>query len=229
MPSVKICGLMTEEQVLAVASLPVDHIGFMFARSKRRVDPAQAGAWIRRMKEAKGNARPLAVGVFVNFSREELAAVLDEAPLDVVQLHGHEDAEYCRWVKENYPGMQIFKAVALSGAAEQADSSSEQTIPERLKSYFPYIDGILLDTYDPVYGGGSGKTFAWEAIPPYQAWCREAGLQLIVAGGLHPGNVHELLQGFGPDGVDVSSGVETEGVKDMDKITSFVERVKRFV
>ncbi|MCZ8512952.1 phosphoribosylanthranilate isomerase [Paenibacillus filicis] len=229
MTSVKICGLVSEEQVLAVASLPVDHIGFVFARSKRQVTPVQAGAWIRRMKEARGDDRPLAAGVFVNFSREELAAVLEEAPLDVVQLHGQEDAAYCRWLKEAYPGLQIFKVITLTGGAGSRETSPELVIQERLQSYQPYVDGILLDTFDPVYGGGSGKTFAWEAIPPYQAWCREAGVRLIVAGGLNPDNVNELLESYRPDGVDVSSGVETEGMKDMDKITSFVGRVKRFV
>ncbi|UUZ79443.1 phosphoribosylanthranilate isomerase [Paenibacillus sp. P26] len=230
MTSVKICGLKSEEQVLATAALPVDHIGFVFARSKRQVTAEQAGAWIRSLHDAYPvDRRPLTVGVFVNPTREELYAVMKEAPLDVIQLHGQEDAEYCRWVKETFPGVRIFKALSLPVGADTGQSAFDSVLREQLQPLRPYTDAVLLDTYDPVYGGGSGKAFPWDAIPPFQAWCREAGIRLIVAGGLHPDNVRGSLDTYGPDGVDVSSGVETDGVKDITKIKSFVERVKRIV
>ncbi len=88
------------------------------------------------------------------------------------------------------------------------------------------IDAVLLDTHDPLTGGGSGKAFAWNRIPSYLNWSRKNGLQLFVAGGLHDGNVDVLVRDYLPDGVDVSSGVETEGKKDIEKIRRFVERVK---
>lgn len=233
MVSVKICGFQSAEMVRETAALPVDHIGFVFARSKRQVTAEQVGEWIRNLKELVPGDRPKTVGVFVNPSQEELTAVLQEAPLDVVQLHGQEKAEFCRWIKETFPGIQIFKVFSV--AVDESESSLEDSsvkdlrLEERLGPYRSHIDGVLLDTFDPLYGGGSGKTFAWDAIPPYLAWCREAGIPLIVAGGLQPDNVSDLIQVYRPDGVDVSSGVETDGVKDINKIRAFVERVKSFV
>ncbi|TVY11623.1 phosphoribosylanthranilate isomerase [Paenibacillus cremeus] len=230
MAMVKICGLQTVEAVRETAGLAVDHIGFMFARSKRQVTPEQAGELIRQGLPVKGTAgRPEAVGVFVNPSKEELSAVLDKAPLDVIQLHGQEDAAFCCWVKETFPGVCVFKVISVtstSAGGEQSQDSSPEAI---LSSYKPYIDGVLLDTFDPVYGGGSGKTFDWDAIPPFLSWCRQAGIPLLVAGGLAPDNVADLIQTYAPDGVDVSSGVETDGIKDLTKIRSFVERVKTIV
>lgn len=225
MVSVKICGLQTEEMAEQVAGLPIDYVGFVFARSKRQVTPSQAGAMLRRLQTEEH--RPQAVGVFVNPSLDELGAVLREAPLDVVQLHGQESPEFCLSVKNSFPEVQVFKVHTVSVSTPSAITA--ESVRDRLEPYRGTVDGMLLDTFDPVYGGGSGKTFAWEMIPPFQEWCREAGIPLLVAGGLQPDNVGELLHDYAPDGVDVSSGVETDGDKDIGKITTFVERVKSFV
>jgi phosphoribosylanthranilate isomerase len=224
MPSVKICGLQTADMVRSVASLPVDHIGFLFARSKRQVTVEQASELLRVLRETGKSGKPEAVGVFVNPAIEELQAIMTAAPLDIIQLHGQESPEFCRAVKEAFPGAKVLKVWSLAGQSES--SLTKEQVSAQLEPFQPYIDGVLLDTLDPVYGGGSGKTFAWDTIPPYQAWCREAGIPLLVAGGLHPENVQDLLHTYGPDGVDVSSGVETDGTKDIHKIRSFVERVK---
>lgn len=88
------------------------------------------------------------------------------------------------------------------------------------------VDALLLDTYDP-QGGGSGRTFDWARIPHFQQAAAAYGLPLFIAGGLEPRNVSELLTGYAPDGVDVSSGVESGGIKDIVKMTAFVERVKQ--
>ncbi|MFB6362469.1 phosphoribosylanthranilate isomerase [Paenibacillus elgii] len=225
--SVKICGLRTAKMVEQVAALPVDYVGFVFAPSKRQVTPQQAGEMIRSMKLATGTRTPAAVGVFVNPTMEELKAVLQEAALDVVQLHGEESAEFCRAVKQTFPETRVFKVFTVKSGETKAGNESQGI--SRLEPYRHAVDGMLLDTYDPVYGGGSGKTFAWDTIPPYLAWCREAGIPLLVAGGLQPDNVRDLLDTYMPDGVDVSSGVETEGVKDIVKIKKFVERVQTIV
>ncbi|GLI07236.1 N-(5'-phosphoribosyl)anthranilate isomerase [Paenibacillus tyrfis] len=225
--SVKICGLRTVEMAEQVAVLPVDYVGFVFAPSKRQVTPQQAGEMIRSMKSAAGAKAPAAVGVFVNPTMEELEAVLREAALDVVQLHGEESAEFCRAVKHAFPGTLVFKVFTVK--AGETKAGNESTGTSRLEPYRHAVDGMLLDTHDPVYGGGAGKTFAWDTIPPYLAWCREAGIPLLVAGGLQPDNVRDLLDAYMPDGVDVSSGVETEGVKDIVKIKKFVERVQTIV
>lgn len=225
MVSVKICGLQTEEMAKQVAGLPVDYIGFVFARSKRQVTPGQAAAMLRAIRTAEH--RPQAVGVFVNPGLDELEAVLREAALDVVQLHGQESPEFCRSVKKWFPGVKVFKVMVISAAMSSENATA--SVRGSLEPYRGLVDGMLLDTFDPMYGGGSGKTFAWETIPPYQQWCREAGIPLLVAGGLQPDNVRGLIDRYAPDGVDVSSGVEVDGVKDIGKITTFVERVKSIV
>lgn len=235
MTTVKICGLKDSETVQSILHLPIDYIGLMFAKSKRQVTPAQASDMIRVIKDYReaGNSAPLTVGVLVNPTREELTAIIAEAPIDILQLHGQETPEECRWIREAFPGVKLWKVVSVSqtnqGDANDSGESARQSIAAALDPYIGIVDALLLDTFDPVYGGGSGKTFSWETIPPYQEWSRTAGIPLLVAGGLQPDNVGELLSAYAPDGVDVSSGVETEGVKDRNKIISFVERVKHHV
>ncbi|WP_213583606.1 phosphoribosylanthranilate isomerase [Paenibacillus sp. J2TS4] len=219
-PTIKICGLQTVEAVRSILSLPIDHIGFVFAPSRRRVTGRQAAEMVDELarERAKGRSTPQAVGVFVDPDLEQLQEILNEVSLDVIQLHGRETPEFCRRVKETF-GLGVFKAISISKT--QTAFSANLFTP-----YAGFTDAILLDTYDPVHGGGSGKTFGWEVIPEYLERTRNAGMSLIIAGGLSPSNVGELIQAYHPDGVDVSSGVETEGQKDIDKIKQFVERVK---
>lgn len=223
-PTAKICGIRSIDVLQAIVHLPIAHLGFVFAKSKRQVTPEQAGELIGflQAKALGGSVIPLTVGVFVNPSREELSHTLRFAQLDVVQLHGQESPAFCSWVKQHF-GVQVFKSVPLQKSDDSVLTAA--AVAKQLELYQGTIDAILLDTFDPVYGGGSGTTFAWNCIPPYQEWARSAGVKLIVAGGLEPGNVAELIADYQPDGVDVSSGVETDGVKDVFKITAFVERV----
>ncbi|WP_127588367.1 phosphoribosylanthranilate isomerase [Paenibacillus koleovorans] len=228
MATVKICGLQDVEVLKSILHLPIDQIGFIFAKSRRQVSPAQAGELIRELKAHEevaasggggGGTVPLTVGVFVNPTPHELAETLREAPLDIVQLHGKESAELCRFVKSTL-GARVMKVVSIGGA----DGSS---VEEQLAPYAGSIDMLLLDTFEPHVGGGSGQTFAWDRIPPYLEWTRRNGIPLLVAGGLNAGNVEELIRDYAPDGVDVSSGVETDGIKEVTKIIAFVERVKQ--
>jgi phosphoribosylanthranilate isomerase len=237
--TIKICGVRTPEVVRALRSLPVAHVGFVFARSKRQVTPQQAGELIRALRgdSDSGTApeassapvaalkRPLAVGVFVDPTLDELAAVLAVAPLDVFQLHGSEPPELCAAVRDRF-GVRVFKAATIARDSRHVPTDDE--VARQLDRYKGVVDAILLDTHDPVYGGGSGTTFAWECIPPYQRWARTTGVQLLVAGGLTPDNVASLVADYRPDGVDVSSGVETDGAKDLTKIADFVERVTHY-
>ncbi|MEI7024539.1 phosphoribosylanthranilate isomerase [Paenibacillus sp. y28] len=221
---VKICGIKDDATLEGLLKLDVDYIGFVFARSKRQVQPAEAAPWIKRIRAYRADAsgRPLSVGVFVDTTEEELASLLQVAPLDVVQLHGGESAELCGRIKAAFP-VRVFKVLSI----QQTEARSEAEIDKLLAAYAGAVDTILLDTHDPVYGGGSGKTFHWDIIPLYKRIAVAHGLELIVAGGLNADNVGGLLDNFSPDGVDVSSGVETDGSKDMNKIMSFVKRVKR--
>jgi tryptophan synthase beta subunit len=231
--TVKICGLMDLDTIRSIAHLPLDQVGFIFAPSKRRVTPALAGEMIALLKSLRADACnnaplagtlhvPEAVGVFVNPTRDEISQTLAAAPLDIVQLHSQETPEFCRWVKETFK-VKLFKAVAISATT---DLQAQLLL---LQPYAEIVDAILLDTYDPIIGGGTGKTFAWHSIADYLTWTRKHNIKLIVAGGLHADNVAGLIAAYHPDGVDVSSGVETAGNKDAVLIKTFVERVKGLV
>lgn len=225
-PTVKICGLQSVEVLKSIVHLPIAHIGFVFAPSKRQVTPEKAAELISYLKseEANGGSVPLTVGVFVNPSKEQLTNILAVAPLDIVQLHSQETPDFCQWVRE-YFQVKVFKSISISKSENKVPNLED--VAAQLDPYIGTVDAVLLDTFDPIYGGGSGTTFAWDCIPVYQEWASSAGIGLLVAGGLRPDNVDQLVTAYHPDGVDVSSGVETEGVKDIAKITAFMERVTR--
>jgi phosphoribosylanthranilate isomerase len=225
-PTVKICGIRSADTLREMKGLMVHHIGFVFAPSKRQVSPAEAGKLIRLLHEEGFRQDGLfrTAGVFVNPTLEEIGRVLEEAPLDIVQLHGQEPPELCAAVKERFK-VDIFKAASIPGG-EEAGAWSAGQVTAMLEPYVSYVDAYLLDTYDPAAGGGSGRTFPWNVIPPLKIWAASVSRPLLIAGGLHAENVNGLLKEYSPDGVDVSSGVETDGVKDILKIRTFVERVK---
>ncbi|BAU28887.1 phosphoribosylanthranilate isomerase [Aneurinibacillus soli] len=212
----KICGITEEDtlQQMAAERLVPDQIGFVFAPSRRRIEPEQWGALASHIP-----AGAKAAGVFVNPSLEEIDAVFREQPLAIVQLHGMESAAFCKAVKDKFH-CRITKAVGLS--MEGKDDIAE------LAPYSEIIDMLLLDTAIPGQSGGTGRTFDWERIAPYRSWCHEHGVELFVAGGIHAGNAVELLAGHKPDGIDLSSGVETDGRKDLNKIRTLIERMNAY-
>jgi phosphoribosylanthranilate isomerase len=221
---VKICGLQDVEVLKYMNNLPVDYIGFVFAKSRRQVSLDTAAVLVPQLSKWQNETTPESVGVFVNPTMEQLSEVMDRVSLDVIQLHGQEKPEFCRQVKQAF-GVKIFKVIQIQGTEDASDDSNSD-IETALQEYIGVIDAVLLDTFDPVHGGGSGKTFAWEQITRYQAWSHRKGLPLWIAGGLDSDNVEGLLELYQPDGVDVSSGVESNGIKDIEKIKIFVERVK---
>lgn len=217
---VKICGLMTAEAALAAARHGADLAGFVFAPSRRRVTADEVAAILAALGPEAGVQ---AAGVFVNPEAAELDRVMAVARLDVIQLHGDETPSFCGGVKARFPGTRIIKALAAHAGADDAHhGTGGPSAKEHLMPYAGTVDAFLLDTP----GGGTGRRFAWDVIPGYAAAARELGVPLFVAGGLDPGNVTDLVGRYGPDGVDVSSGVETDGAKDPAKIAAFLERVR---
>lgn len=228
-PQIKICGIRTPEALKKAAELQADYIGLVFAPSKRQVNARQAAELIQELdvwhesleSQPHTTFRPRVAGVFVNPALEELQQILSNVRLDVIQLHGQESPELCKQARDRF-GIPVFKAVPIGGD-DREESHSERA--ERIAAdYAGTVDVLLIDTHDPLYGGGSGRTFNWEIIPLYRSAARRNGLQLFVAGGLAPENVHQLIADYKPDGIDVSSGVETDGHKDLEKMTTFVER-----
>lgn len=221
MTTLKICGIQTPEVLQSMVHLPVDYIGFVFAKSRRQVTAEQAKSLIESYREqlhTDGQAAKFA-GVFVNPSIAELDAIMATARLDMIQLHGQESAAFCAEVKARF-GVGVYKAFPAPDC--------NTVTPEHLFTpYLGIIDGALLDTVLPGAEGGTGVTFDWTILPSFIAFAKGHDLPLLIAGGLQPGNVRDLLDGYQPYGVDVSSGVETDGVKDRAKIAQFVERVKQ--
>ncbi|MEJ8304642.1 phosphoribosylanthranilate isomerase [Saccharibacillus sacchari] len=228
-PHIKICGIRTPEALKKAAELQVDYIGLVFAPSRRQVNTQQAAELIQQLDDGYGSfdaqvtatSRPRVAGVFVNPTLEELQQVLSNAGLDVIQLHGQESPQLCKQVRDRF-GIPVFKAVPIGG--DDREKSHVERAERIATDYAGTVDVLLIDTHDPLYGGGSGRTFNWEIIPLYRSAAQRNGLQLFVAGGLAPENVHQLIADYAPDGIDVSSGVETDGHKDLEKMTTFVER-----
>lgn len=221
---IKICGLNTAEGVRAAAEHGADLLGFVFAESRRRADPGQVAEFLAAL--GHGSGRFKAAGVFVDPGLAELERIMDACKLDIIQLHGKESPAFCRLVKVRFPGALVFKALGIAegagDASHAASGPAETAVRSRLSPYGGAVDGFLLDTGS----GGTGRRFDWTVIPAHQAVAAELGVPLLVAGGLDPDNVAELVGTYRPAGVDVSSGVETDGRKDIGKIAAFIERVR---
>lgn len=196
---VKICGITTKETALAAQNAGVDFIGFVFAPSRRRIAPVQAAEITKHV-----SPRLKKVGVFVNESIENIDYIAKLVGLDYVQLHGDEPPHVAKSI--HHP---IIKAFSVN-----------QVNPKTIHHY--PCEYLLIDSPGEKYRGGSGNTFNWESLQDLQV----DKSKLILAGGLSTKNIEEAIKIVHPAGVDVSSGVETDGVKDHNKIDRFVEQAK---
>jgi len=200
---IKICGITRPEDALAAAEEGADAIGLVFyPPSPRHVEIGQAA-------EIAAQLPPFvtSVGLFVNADAETIAAVVARVGIDLIQFHGNECPEYC-----SAHGRPWIRALRMK---DDIDLNKET---ERFSS----ARGLLLDAYRPGAPGGTGETFDWERIP------RGLGRQVILAGGLDPGNVARAVSTVRPWAVDVSGGVESApGLKNRDLIAAFVEAVRR--
>ena len=212
MTRIKICGISDETHALAAAKAGADFIGLVFAPSKRQVIPARAREIVDVMK--KSGASTKAVGVFVNAPVFQINEIADFCALDVVQLSGNESWEDCRKIAN-----PVIKAIRIGGQSLE-DISTELSAASRLLARRRFV--TLLDSDVEGKYGGTGQTFNWDLA---REVARE--FQVIIAGGLDPQNVAILVKRVSPWGVDVSSGVETSGVKDMAKIEAFIKAVRK--
>jgi phosphoribosylanthranilate isomerase len=201
MTKVKICGITTVADGLMAAEAGADALGFVFyEKSPRHLQPDEAAEIIK-------NLPPFVqvVGLFVNSPIDYVNAVADRCRLDMVQLHGDEQPEYCSGVNR-----RIIKAFRIKDAASLAP----------LKQF--RVAGHLLDAYSQKAYGGTGTTFDWGTAAEAAKTNR-----IILAGGLDPDNVAEAIRRVCPYAVDVSSGVEiSPGIKDREKVTEFIRRAK---
>ena len=199
MTRIKLCGLTRPCDIEWANDLQPDYIGFVFAqKSKRYVSPERAKA----LREGlDSNIR--AVGVFVNEAPEAVAALLNDGIIDIAQLHGGEDADYIKALRK-LTDRPLIKAFRIDSAAD-LDRAQLST-----------ADHILLDNG----AGGTGTAFDWSVLKDFDR-------PFFLAGGLGPDNVARAIKAVQPFAVDVSSGIETDGVKDYKKMTAFVSAVRK--
>ncbi len=209
MTKVKVCGITEAFYARAAIEAGADLIGVVFAPSVRQVTHEKA---LEIATAVKKHGLPV-VGVFVNMPAATVNTAASFCGLDWVQLSGDETWEYCQQMEK-----PVIKAVHVS------PKWSEDELLAHLKDgqgvLGPRSPIHLLDTFVEHQYGGTGRVFDWEI-----ARKAAAEFPLIIAGGLHPGNVGQVVAKLKPWGVDVSSGVETGGVKDANKIKAFIKAV----
>jgi len=197
---VKICGLMDHHTALKAVDYGADAIGLVFAESKRQVLPNQAKEIVSKLPD-----HVMKIGVFVNETKEEIERIASSVGLTHIQLHGEEPPAFSQSLS-----LPVVKAISFE---------SNETLTDLV--HYP-ADYLLLDGPKGKYRGGNGTSFDWRQVKPLSL----KGKKVILAGGLHLLNVAEAVKIIKPYMVDVSSGVETNGVKDLEKIKAFIETVK---
>lgn len=198
MTKIKLCGLSRKEDIAAANALMPEFVGFVFARGSRRyVSPAQA-----QVLKAALAPGVLAVGVFADEGVDAVAALLDGGVIDLAQLHGGEDEAYLAALRERTekPVIQAFR-IGTREDVQRAENSS--------------ADYVLLDS-----GAGTGVPFDWGLL-------EDVKRPYFLAGGLDSANVAGAIRTLRPFAVDVSSGIETGGKKDKNKMAAFVEAVRK--
>ncbi|MEO1183228.1 MAG: phosphoribosylanthranilate isomerase [Cyanobacteria bacterium J06636_27] len=205
---VKICGITKPIQGKTIASLGATALGFICVKaSPRYVTSEQIKAVIDELPQQIDK-----IGVFANSSQEEIVQTVAESGLTGVQLHGDESIEFCQQLRQALPNVEIIKALRIKNVDDFT----------KAKTYTKYVDSLLLDAYHPQQLGGTGKTLNWDALQQFDPNC-----PWFLAGGLTPQNISEALSKVKPNGIDLSSGVETApGDKDLDKVRDLFEKLK---
>ncbi|WP_155591751.1 phosphoribosylanthranilate isomerase [Lysinibacillus cavernae] len=201
MTKVKICGLQEQEHVMTAIHAGADAIGFVFAPSKRRVSIEQAQLLAKQVPQGV-----LKIGVFVNPTPAEVKEAVERVPLDYVQYHGEETPAFIQ--EQGYPAI---KALSVHGREDVEAAADYQ------------VDYYLFDAPGTDFKGGSGQSFDWALL-------EKIGIpreKLLLAGGLNIDNIDAAITSVAPFMVDVSSGVEIDGIKDHTKIQVFINAVKR--
>lgn len=195
MVKVKICGIKRVEDIEIINRHAPDYIGFVFAESKRKIDFETA-------KELKNHLKidiPV-VGVFVDAPIDEIIDLYKNNIIDIAQLHGSENKDYINQLKEAEPSLMLIKAIEIKKEEDMKDYENLD------------VDYLLLDS-----GKGSGKTFNWDLIN------KNITKNFFLAGGLNENNIKEAIDEFNPYAIDLSSGVEVDGIKNEEKIKRILE------
>ena len=215
MQKIKLCGMMKQCDIEYANRVKPDLVGFIFANTRRKISAAQA----KQFRKALDAEIP-AVGVFVNEDISVIVSLVQDGCIDMIQLHGEEDADYIRRLRE-VCDVPVIKAVKV------------QTVEQIRQAAALPVDYLLLDTYRKGVLGGTGEAFDWELLREAKIAAGDTaegelfGKPYFLAGGLHAGNLREAAA-LGSYGLDVSSGIETDGSKDFTKMVEVMELVRKF-
>ena len=216
MPKVKICGVQRVEDALTAVEAGADFIGLNFVPNRRRrVSVEQARRMVDAVKVTKDNP-PKLVGLFADQPQDEVRSTVRGSGVDMVQLCGAESMEFCEEVS-----VPVFKVIHVPGGFQNVEELKE--LERRMTALREQGYLATLDRKVAGLQGGTGQTFDWTVA----ALLSEAGFEFLLAGGLTPENVSRAVREVRPWGVDVSSGVESGGIKDAEKIRRFVAEAKR--
>ncbi len=211
---IKICGISDIESAISASQAGTDYLGMVLAPSRRQVSPEKAGEIIAAVHHLK--SPPQTVGVFVNTPAVEVNQIAEYCKLDWIQLSGNEKWDYCKKIEK--PFIKVFHVAPDSRQAEISANiwRGYSLIPPN--QLICMLDSSVPDAY-----GGTGTTFNWQVAKDVSE-----KFSVMIAGGLTPDNVGQLIKLTNPWAVDVSSGVETNGKKDATKMKTFIETVRRF-
>ncbi|RZG69135.1 phosphoribosylanthranilate isomerase [Acinetobacter wuhouensis] len=207
----KICGITRPQDIQAAVQAGVDAIGLVFFEPSPRYVNIELATQLAKLIPPYVNI----VGLFVNATAEEIAQVLEQVPLDVIQFHGDESAEQCQQIAQ-YNKRRWYKAIQVKPDA--TDTEIISTIQQYQQAG---ASAMLLDAWHPELKGGTGHSFNWSQFP-------KLDIPLILAGGLKPENIEDAIQTTQAYAVDVSGGVESaKGIKDQQLIERFMQGVQR--
>lgn len=213
MQKIKLCGMMKPCDIEYANRVKPDFVGFIFANTRRKISAAQA----KQFRKALDAGIP-AVGVFVNEDISVIVSLVQDGCIDMIQLHGEEDADYIRRLRE-VCDVPVIKAVKV------------QTVEQIRQAAALPVDYLLLDTYRKGVLGGTGEAFDWELLREAKAAAGDTaegelfGKPYFLAGGLHAGNLREAAE-LGSYGLDISSGIETDGSKDFTKMVEVMKLLR---
>lgn len=205
MKKVKICGIRRQTDVNYINEFLPDYAGFIFAKSKRQVTPEMA-----KNLSCNMDNRIKKVGIFVNEDIETVKRIANFCGLDIVQLHGEETRDYVRCLKKSMR-FKVWKTFRVSASVDLGTIGNFEA------------DGYLLDAFSKEAYGGTGEVFDWKMLRDLKS-----DRELILAGGINEENIEEALKIEGIDTLDISSGVETGGFKDKEKIRNIIEKVRSY-
>ncbi|MGY4690102.1 phosphoribosylanthranilate isomerase [Salibacterium sp. K-3] len=209
-PKLKLCGLHSLEDVMTVSRSGADTAGFVMAESRRRVFPEDVKSWLEACPLPGKNIAAL----FVNAAAADIDHAVKVLNPDIIQCHGTETPQDLKQIKGAF-GKEIWKAVP-----------HDEEAPAKMEEYIGVCDGFVVDAKVKGAWGGTGQRFDWAHVPQYVSFGRRHNIPVLIAGGVTPENVEDLVR-FHPWGVDVSSGIETKGKKDGALVTELEKRLNR--